>query len=464
MSNAAIVELNDCDARVARDGAIAARSMGIAALKEGRVVLGDEALKIAHLDPRNAFTRFWSNLNQDSFKHPATSIRHNADLAFAHLLALHEAAGRPEELAFAVPGSFTNAQLSLLLGLGEAAPFSVTGLVDAAVAAAAATAGVRAGACNHLDLCLHHATLTPLAVSSAVQRGAGKVVHDAGLLSIHECCANFIADLFIQQARFDPLRHGETERALHQQLPAWLQRLERDHELSLEIQFQNARHRARLHREPLLDALRPLYDKIIGAVDPASQALLSHRLAALPGFADQLPNAQVLDEDAVFRGCRSHAGAADQEQGVYFVTRLEVLASPSPASSAPRSEPGLPPDLGQASPAGPGQESPAGPGQESPAAPGQESPGATHVLVNGAAHPLGPAPRYLRAAGETTLTWEADAPCSVSLQDGQAVLSLAAGAAVFVDGAPAVAGAALRPGATLSVAGGAEFVFIRVLP
>lgn len=443
MNSAAIVELNDCDARVARDGAIVARSVGIAALKEGRVVLGDEALKIAHLDPRNAFTRFWSNLNQDSFKHPASSIRHNADLAFAHLLALHEAAGQPESLAFAVPGSFTKAQLSLLLGLGEAAPFSITGLVDAAVAATAATAGVRAGPCNHLDLCLHHATLTPLAVSGAVERGEVKLVHDAGLLSIHDCCANFIADLFIQHARFDPLRHGEAERALYQQLPAWLQGLERDRELSLEIEFQHARHQARLRREPLLDALRPLYDKIIGAVDPASQALLSHRLAALPGFADQLPNAQVLDEDAVFRGCRGHADAAGQGQGVYFVTRLETLASPPPAASAPGPEPGFSP----------------GPGQESPAAPG-----ATHVLVDGAAHPLGPAPRYLQASGATAMTAEAEAPCSVSLQDGQAVLSLAAGAAVFIDGAPAVAGAALRPGATLSVAGGAEFVFIRVLP
>lgn len=441
MNSAAIVELNDCDARVARDGAIVARSMGIAALKKGQVVLGDEALKIAHLDPRNAFTRFWSNLNQDSFKHSATSIRHNADLAFKHLLALHEAAGQPEELAFAVPGSFTNAQLSLLLGLGEAAPFSITALVDAAVAATAATAGVRAGPCNHLDLCLHHATLTPLAVSAAVERGEVKLVHDAGLLSIHDCCANFIADLFIQQARFDPLRHGEAERALYQQLPAWLQGLERDRELSLEIQFQSARHQARLRREPLLDALRPLYDKIIGAVDPASQALLSHRLAALPGFADQLPNAQVLDEDAVFRGCQGHVGAADQEQGVYFVTRLEVLASPAPA--APLSDPVISPD----------------PGQESPAAPG-----ATHVLINGAAHPLGPAPRYLRASGATAMTEGAEAPCSVSLQDGQAVLSLAAGAAVFIDGAPAAAGAVLRPGAALSVAGGAEFVFIQVLP
>lgn len=443
MNSAAIVELNDCDARVARDSAIVARSMGIAALKEGRVVLGDEALKIAHLDPRNAFTRFWSNLNQDGFKHPATSIRHNADLAFAHLLALHEAAGGPEALAFAVPGSFTNAQLSLLLGLGEAAPFSVTGLVDAAVAAAAATAGVRVGACNHLDLCLHHATLTPLAVSGAVERGAVKIVPDAGLLSIHDCCANFIADLFIQQSRFDPLRQGETERALYEQLPAWLQWLERDHELPLEIQFQNARHRARLHREPLLDALRPLYDKIISAVDSASHALLSHRLAALPGFAEQLPNAQVLDEDAVFRGCQGHAGAADQEQGVYFVTRLQVLASPAPAASVPLSEDGIPPDSGKEAPA---------------------DPGATHVLVNGAAHPLGPAPRYLRADGATTMTAGAEAPCSVSLQDGQAVLSLAASAEVFIDDAPAAAGAALRPGAALRVASGAEFVFIRVLP
>ena len=83
-------------------------------------------------------------------------------------LLWHDMAGEVEEALLAVPGSFTSAQLSLLLGLAQASPFSVTGLVDAAVAATAATAGP--GSYNHLDIQLHQTVVTSLEVSGTAKR------------------------------------------------------------------------------------------------------------------------------------------------------------------------------------------------------------------------------------------------------------------------------------------------------
>ena len=102
--NTAVIELNDCD-RVYFPSRRTwwRRSPGIAVLKQDRIELGQAALQSTHIDPRNTFSRFWSNLNQDNFKRRTKLARHHADLAFAHLSALHEMAGEVDEAVFAVP-------------------------------------------------------------------------------------------------------------------------------------------------------------------------------------------------------------------------------------------------------------------------------------------------------------------------------------------------------------------------
>ena len=59
-------------------------------------------------------------------------------------------------------------------------------------------------------------SLPSLEVSGAVKRTAVKVIDDVGLLAIQDKCVNHIADLFVQQSRFDPLHHAATEQALLQ--------------------------------------------------------------------------------------------------------------------------------------------------------------------------------------------------------------------------------------------------------
>ena len=151
---------------------IVLRSPGYAVVHNDAVELGESAVKLARLNPRAVYNRYWSNLNEDVLQHPSDHVRHHADLAYAHLLDIHEQVGKPDELLFAVPGNFTNQQLALLLGLVEASPIKKTvGLVDIAVATAAKIANT--GEHVYLDLHLHHAILTEVSVSNFCDQGLG---------------------------------------------------------------------------------------------------------------------------------------------------------------------------------------------------------------------------------------------------------------------------------------------------
>ena len=436
----AVIELNDCEVSVIRSGNIVAGSPGIAVIREDRIELGQAALQSAHIDPRNTFSRFWSNLNQDNFKQRTKLARHNADLAFAHLSSLHEMADEVDRVIFAVPGSFTNSQLSLLLGLAEASPFTVTGLIDSAVAAAAATAG--AGRYSCLDIYLHHTVITSLDVSGTVTRTAVKTVNDVGLLDIHDKCVNHMADLFIQQSRFDPLHHAATEQSLHNRLAQCLQELETETDTVVEIEFENTRYQARVNRERLVEALQPLYNKISAVVDPACPALVNRRLSILPAFADHLAaakvEAEILDERALFDGCMGHVqGDVAAGEEIYFVTRLKSVSEPA---------------IQPATPAAVGKDR-------------QPESEATHILVDAEAHSLGPVPLYLSAQGVLDEPWGEDPHCSLTLNGSIATLAPAADPAlVLVNGRAVTGNTGLKPGDVVGFPGSAhEFTLIRVL-
>ena len=433
----AVIELNDTEVKIFQAGGVVASSPGIAVLGDDRIELGQAALEATHIDPRNTFSRFWSDLNQDRFKRHSKLARHNADLAYAHLLSLHEMAGGVEQVALAVPGSFSAEQLALLLGLLEASPFTPVGLVDSAVAAVAATAG--AGSYVHLDIHLHHTVLTSLEVADTVQRTAVQVINEVGLLEIQDTCVNHVADLFIQQSRFDPLHHARTEQALCNRMAQCLRELARETDTQVDIGFEQARYQARVNRQRLVAALQPLYDRISAAVATGRSALLHPRLAGLPAFADHLAgvsrHVQVLDPHAVYAGCMDCVREDGQTQeGIYFVTRLKAAAQPA---------------IGVTAPAGLEQ---------------QPEAGATHVLAGAEAYRLGREPLYLSAQGAPAGFGTWDALCSLSLNGASVVLSRAGSGAVYVNGRDAESGAALKSGDVISFAqSDREFSLIRVL-
>ncbi|MEJ8566366.1 hypothetical protein [Elongatibacter sediminis] len=332
------IELNDCEIRVARDGDIVVRSPGFAVVGKNEIEVGEKAVRKAWLNPRAAWNRYWQQLNVDPLPNPTARARHHADLAYAHLLALHEDAGKPDTAVFAVPGHYSNEQLALLLGLVEASPLAAVGLVDTAVAAAAAHAGP--GSYVHAELYLHQSVLTRIEVGDEVVRTAVHVVGDPGWVRVLEDCANRVADLFIEQTRFDPQHHAETEQALFDRLPGLLHALAGAPEVAVEIPYGGTVHLAQVPRSAIHAVLRPAFRRLtdeLEAVSAGAVVLMGDRLAGLPGLASDMEAVEVLPADGVFTACRAQLERIHTPgEALDFVTRLAARrGGPVAPESAP---------------------------------------------------------------------------------------------------------------------------------
>lgn len=437
--NVCIIELNDSEIRAGRDAKIILRSPGYAVVRKDRLYTGNDALRLAYLNPRETYNRFWDKLNQDALQTPASNYRHHADLAYAHLMAIYQQCGKPGEILFAVPGAYTRDKLALLLGIAGACPFQAVGIVDSAVAAAAAV--VDQGRYQHLDIHLHQAVITQLDAAEQITRTKVEVIDDSGLLRIYAAVSALIADLFIEQSRFDPHHHAVTEQALYDQLPQRLQTLQHGNEVQFEIHYKNTTHQARLRREQLLARLQPIYEKILQRLAPDRTLLLGDRVNTLPGLTELLPGTEVLSAETVFKGCTEHqVHIRSQGPALNFITALPVTKQPLIKAANPRARP-IRTDAVTKRPAR-----------------------VTHILSGHQAYPLSREHSYLSAGGAVTASRQDDSLGQIAADGaGQVTVSAAGGHAVFLNGRQVHGGCAVQPGDKLGFSGSdAGFTFICV--
>jgi hypothetical protein len=427
MAEPCLIELNDAEIRASQGARLILRAPGIAVVERGTLHLGEAAARRAHLHPRQTWNRFWSALGQDPWPAPVDALRHNADLAWHQLRFLHERAGKPAEVVFAVPGSFSAAQLALLLGIAQSCPFRAAGLVDAAVAAVAACAGP--GRYQHLDLQLHQAVLTRIDVTDEVTRHSVDVIEGTGVLAFHDAAAELAADTFIQQSRFDPLHRAETEQALYDQLPRCLAAFAAQSEVMLELSAGHTRQKARVTRDAMNERLQRVADGIVQRLEPGRAVLLGDRAAAIPGLSAACGALLSLPEDAVRNGVARH-GERVRSPGpnLGFVTRL-----PAPADPLLR--------LPETAPA-----------EAAPAATGRfETP--THLLHGHHAWPLGQRTLYLSARGSVSVTPQPISTCSVSGNGAEARIQPLSDISIYVDGERVAGPRRLGAGDKISFAG-----------
>ncbi|WP_438951501.1 hypothetical protein [Porticoccus sp.] len=321
----AIIELNDAGICCVNDRGDLTVSPGYALLTPEGVATGDAALQRAYLEPQQSFNQYWWQLNLSPLPVTSKQARHYADLAYAQLLALHRDSGHPEQVIFAVPGSFDRGQLSLLLGLVKASPFEATGLVDAAVAAASRIDAT--GTVAHLDIQLHQAVITRLDVRQQIERTAVEVVSNVGLKAFHDLWTQYIANQFIRQYRYDPLHTAAGEQQLYNRLPAWLSALHKQAEITAELDSPQGHFRLVLSRNELLASgasrLQLLRDKLSDLKAHGETLLLSHRAAQLPGLREDLAPSATLDQNAAINGCLDHLEViTGNPENLHFITRL----------------------------------------------------------------------------------------------------------------------------------------------
>jgi len=412
-----VIEVNDIELRAAVDGEVVASSPGVACAVNGQVEIGASALAQAKLHPRATENRFWRDLNTAPLQQFGKRVRHHADLAYLHLEHLRTLARGPSAAVFAVPGSLSHEQLSLLLGVAQASRLKPLALVDSAVAAGAAQLG--AGRWTHVDLQLHQAVITALDVGERVTRGTVEVLPGLGQLAIRQACVQVVTAAFVTHCRFDPLHHAATEQLLHDHLPDWLALLAENAEIRVQLEYRGARFDTRVERAAVVRAVAPLLTRLRAALPAGVQPVASHRLAAQPAYTEVFGSVPRLRAAAVFDGVRALA-AGDAGESLKLVTAL-------PAHGAPTLQ------VATAVAASTG--------------------GATHLLDHHTAFALKQTPLYLLARGGCSRTPDPMALCSVGrAADGPELHALVDGR-VMLNGRPVAGRVPLAAGDLVTFTG-----------
>lgn len=422
-----VLDLNDADLRIARDGQVVANAAGFALIDDTDVLLGDAALRQFRLHPRQANNLFWHRLNTEALAHRSGNIGNHADLVFRQLQNLGETAqiSAGDDLIIAAPATTTTDQLALLLGITEQLGLTVSGLVDTAVAAAADQEVPRHF--RFVDVSLHRLSVTELSGGDDLRRTGWQDVAELSLSALLDAWVNVIADRFVRETRFDPLANAVTEQQVYNQVFDWVTAGARAQELGIEVHNGAINRRIDLSTSVLIDKAISRYRLADKAVDGAP-LLLSHRAAALPGFMDALRahagSVVACPATAVFGGVGRNIDAIRSTgDGVRFVTRLPsrgVMETHAAAAPAP-----------------------------------------THILFNGRAVSIGTGLTLTRRRFAGLPPTFPDGAVALSRTTTGVTLSLAAGTAAALDGLPATDGTELRCGSIIEVSG-ARFMLIEV--
>lgn len=272
---------------------IAYREPGFALLDDRELTTGNEAFANARVHPRRVQHRYWSNLATAPLQVQRFSHLSAADLVSRQLEQMWRAGGGDaSELVVAVPAYMDTKHLGLFLGIAGELKLPVVAMVDAAVAATRRQ--YRNAVPVHIDMGLHATTLTRLAQPGFAQIERVEVLQDSGLYALYDIWLNTLAEVFVQQSRFDPLHTAETEQMLLNSLAQWLAQAARHERVQLELQYGGISHKAEIESLSLIGAAAPVYQLIASKLralyraedTPAIQ--VTDRVAHLPGLPDML--------------------------------------------------------------------------------------------------------------------------------------------------------------------------------
>jgi hypothetical protein len=323
------IHLNDAGITLSNGEQIAYREPGFAYLGDNSLSTGNDAFSHARIDPRRVQNRFWSELNTEPLPDRRFSHLSAADLVSRQLEQIWSAHGKGvTELVVAVPAYTTADELGLFLGIATELHLPVVAMVDAAVAA---TRREYVGAVPvHVDVGLHHATLTRMAQPGMAQTDRSEALDGAGLHALHDLWIKAIADTFVQQSRFDPLHTAATEQMLLDRLSGWVGQATGSGAIEMRLESGGTTYEASIESLALIGAAAPVYQKItttLSAEDkPAIQ--VTDRVARLPGLTDMLKarvggEVFVLETGATARGALARCrGGKETGQGVSLLRQL----------------------------------------------------------------------------------------------------------------------------------------------
>ena len=298
----AVVELNDQHLLIQTDQGLLYGEPGFAQLTKTGITTGDTAKASAWQQPQHSYNQYWRQLNQQPLPSPQQWARHHADIAFAQFKQLLQAAGSPDNIIIAVPGTVTDEQLSLLLGLASAIPVQVKAVIDSALAICAE----HTESTLLVDMQLHQTQVSLIDCSAGISSlSQQETLPDIGIMQLYNAVARHISDRLVADYRYDPLHSSETEQALFDQLPDWLMQLGQQDKLSINLASPQGDLQLLLERHKVADIFEQRLSGLIALIQKYRDAKLyfAHGARLVPILLKLFTDSPISPESIGLENC-----------------------------------------------------------------------------------------------------------------------------------------------------------------
>jgi hypothetical protein len=298
LSDAGIIAVGDTPQQLLEIDGTEKESPGYALPEKNQLVVGKAAEKKAHIYPRLITSHFWDQLNTEPLDHPGPYTQQNhAEIASIHMGQIWESVkARGDAIIVAVPGSYHQDQLGILLGIGNELGLPIKAFVP--IALAASNRPFPQKALFHLDIHLHRTEIVPLNQGEQLTCEEPITIAEKGLAELYRDWVEAVAAEFVRTTRFDPLHKAISEQELFDRLPAVLNQLQSNSAVDFEMTSASGNYRITLTWELFIKKGKPLFTDIAGIVQkqlarhktPTDGIViqLSHRIASLPGLKENL--------------------------------------------------------------------------------------------------------------------------------------------------------------------------------
>lgn len=301
----AVLEINDVALTIRSENGEIYSEPGFARLTSQGIETGELARASAWLQPQSNFNQYWQQLGENPLLVKSRWARHFADIAFVQLKQLLAAVGDVERCVLAVSGSFSNQQLSLLLGMLNALSVKTLSVVDNALAAR-----LHNGApCVYLDLHLHQGVVTALDLKQgklAVVKQ--ETIPQIGIARVYNQLARSIANQLIETTRFDPLHDPAAEQWIFDQLPGWLMQMRWQNQLNLEMKTPAGQQPFRLRKADVIAQMEGSFSNLGNFFQnhAALPVVLSHTGSVLAELSPTFESAHVLEQNTIVDNCLNY--------------------------------------------------------------------------------------------------------------------------------------------------------------
>ena len=276
-----LIDINDVEVRLYREDGKVFTSPGVVHLDSDGMLFGEDARARLRSNPQGGFDKFWSQLDEVPVAAGPRGIRHHADIAYRHLQHLIGEHGPLKQVLFVVPSDYSRAKLSLLLGIAQALQLEVTGFVDNAVANLACRT-LQHQTAQFLDLGLHRTCVSRLEINERVRFASSQTLERSGKNHFGDIVINWIADCFLDQARFDPLQDAASEQLLFDQQDGWVNQLRKSAHINVGLEQHGRLHEISLAKDELISVLTPAFAALAAPLAASSDVVLSHHFAIYP--------------------------------------------------------------------------------------------------------------------------------------------------------------------------------------